>query len=86
LKNKLMILSLVCASFLAGVSFADQPEIVKKKASIMTTQSISSVIITIAPDPGYKWNELYPAALKYSVCSDQECVTYTENISIKKVK
>ncbi len=84
MKSKLTILALICASFLTGVSLADQPDLSKKKASIMTTQDKNLVIITITPDPGYKWNGLYPASLKYSVCSDLECVMYTENISIKK--
>ncbi len=86
MKNKLLILTLVCASFLTGVSLAGQPEVEKKRASIMTTQAQNNIVITITPDKGYKWNGLYPASLKYSVCSDLECVMYTDNIDLKKVK
>jgi len=32
----------------------------------------------------YKWNEKYPAKLIFSLCSDTECVTITEEIKIKK--
>ena len=32
----------------------------------------------------YKWNTKYPAKLIFSLCSDVECVTITEEIKIKK--
>ena len=48
------------------------------------TQEKSVVNIAITPDPTYKWNDKYPATLKFSVCSDIECVMYTENIVITK--
>jgi len=35
---------------------------------------------------GYACLNTTLCAQKPKVCSDQECVTYTENISIKKVK
>ena len=84
MKNKLLILTLVGTSFLTGVSFADSPPPEKKKASVSTSIIDNKINIVITPDQGYKWNGQYPAILKFSVCSDIECVMYTEKINVKK--
>lgn len=84
MKNKFLILVLTCASFMSGVSLASSAKEEVKRAKVVTTQEKSVVNIAITPDPTYKWNDKYPATLKFSVCSDIECVMYTENIVITK--
>ena len=84
MKRKLLIVALVCGSFMSGVSLADSPPSEKMRASVTTSIVDSKVNITITPEQGYKWNGLYPATLKFSVCSDMECVMYTEKIVVKK--
>lgn len=86
MKNKFLILVLTCASFMSGVSLASSAKEEVKRAKVVTTQEKSVVNIAITPDPTYKWNDKYPATLKFSVCSDIECVMYTENIIVKKAK
>ena len=86
MKNKFLILALTCASFMSGVSLASSAKEEVKRAKVVTTQEKSVVNIAITPDPTYKWNDKYPATLKFSVCSDIECVMYTENIVVKKAK
>lgn len=86
MKNKFLILVLTCASFMSGVSLASSAKEEVKRAKVVTTQEKSVVNIAITPDPTYKWNDKYPATLKFSVCSDIECVMYTENIVVKKAK
>ena len=80
MKNKLAFLTLMCASFLTGVSSASNPTSEERRASVSTTRTDNIINIKITPDAGYKWNGLYPATLKFSVCSDLECVMYTEKI------
>ena len=84
MKNKFLAIVLVCASFGSGASFASAVQEEAKKATVVATQDKNVVNIAITPDPTYKWNGQYPATLKFSVCSDLECVMYTENINVKK--
>ena len=86
MKNKFLIVVLTCASFMSGVSLASSAKEEPKRAKVVTTQDKNIVNIAITPDPTYKWNGQYPATLKFSVCSDLECVMYTENIIVKKAK
>lgn len=88
MKNKFMtsyfgFVVLTCVAFASGVSYANSAQ-EEKKATVVTTQEKSVINIAITPDPTYKWNGQYPATLKFSVCSDLECVMYTENINVKK--
>ena len=88
MKKKLMasyfgFVALTCVAFASGVSYANAAK-EDKKATVAVTQDKSVVSIAITHDPTYKWNELYPATLKFSVCSDLECVMYTEKIIITK--
>ncbi len=86
MKNKFLILVLTCASFMSGVSLASSAKEEVKRAKVVATQDKNIINIAITPDPTYKWNGQYPASLKFSVCSDLECVMYTENIIVKKAK
>ena len=53
------------------------------KASVDVVTFGKMVDITIIPIEGYKWNDKFPSTLKFSVCSDEECVIITEKIKIK---
>ena len=56
-----------------------------EKYQIDTFKFGDMIDITFLPTTEeYKWNEKYPAKLIFSLCSDVECVTITEEIKIKK--
>ena len=56
-----------------------------EKYQIDTFKFGDMIDITFLPTTGeYKWNTKYPAKLTFSLCSDTECVTITEDIKIKK--
>jgi|TARA_R110002020_G_scaffold199594_2_gene401079 hypothetical protein len=66
---------------LAADGKADHSE----KYQIDTFKFGDMIDITFLPTTEeYKWNEKYPAKLIFSLCSDVECVTITEEIKIKK--
>mgnify|MGYP003127141923 FL=1 len=57
----------------------------KQKYQIDTFKFGDMVDITFLPTTQeYKWNTKYPAKLTFSLCSDVECVTITEEIKIRK--
>ena len=56
-----------------------------EKYKIDTFKFGDMIDITFLPTTQeYKWNEKYPAKLIFSLCSDVECVTITEEIKVKK--
>ena len=56
-----------------------------QKYQIATFKFGDMIDITFLPTTEeYKWNTKYPAKLIFSLCSDVECVTITEEIKIKK--
>ena len=56
-----------------------------EKYKIDTFKFGDMIDITFLPaTEEYKWNEKYPAKLIFSLCSDVECVTITEEIKVKK--
>ena len=56
-----------------------------QKYQIDTFKFGDMIDITFLPTTQeYKWNEKYPAKLIFSLCSDVECVTITEEIKINK--
>ena len=40
--------------------------------------------INFIPNKGWKWNEEFPAELRFSLCSDTECYMITEKIKLQK--
>ena len=42
------------------------------------------VTINFLPKKGYKWNEEFPAELRFSLCSDTECFMISEKIKLQK--
>ncbi len=83
MKNRIgvsIILGVMLLSNIAAANYA------KKKASISVQQVGNTTQIIIKPVDGYKWNKLYPAKVKFSVCSDTSCAFYTEDIIVGEVK
>ena len=69
-----------------GVAVAAEKKVdYAEKYKIDTFKFGDMIDITFLPTTEeYKWNEKYPAKLIFSLCSDVECVTITEEIKIKK--
>ena len=68
-----------------GVAIAAEKKVDhSEKYQIDTFKFGDMIDITFLPAGNYKWNEKYPAKLIFSLCSDVECVTITEEIKIKK--
>ena len=40
--------------------------------------------INFLPNKGWKWNEEFPAELRFSLCSDTECFMISEKIKLQK--
>ena len=85
-----MKLSTLIAFWLLVVTFgaaiaAEKKVDYNQKYQIDTFKFGDMIDITFLPTTQeYKWNEKYPAKLIFSLCSDVECVTITEEIKIKK--
>ena len=58
----------------------------KKRATVIVKEVEGSTQIIIKPVEGYKWNALYPAKIKFSVCSETSCVFYTEDLVVEEEK
>ena len=69
-----------------GVAVAAEKKVdYAEKYKIDTFKFGDMIDITFLPTTEeYKWNEKYPAKLIFSLCSDVECVTITEEIKVKK--
>ena len=69
-----------------GVAVAAEKKVdYAEKYKIDTFKFGDMIDITFLPTTQeYKWNEKYPAKLIFSLCSDVECVTITEEIKVKK--
>ena len=72
---------------LAGLLLVGKAEAQEEKKATMTVKEVEgSTQITVTPVDGYKWNALYPAKIKFSVCSETNCVFYTEDVIVKEGK
>ena len=74
---------LFALSFVSHPAYADLTPKQSSKAFIDVRESDEKVEITIRIDKDYKWNEAYPAKLRFSVCNDTSCITITETIKTK---
>ncbi len=73
------------AIILSGMLFMSSAAAVEKKKATVNVQQVEDKIhVIITPTGDYKWNKLYPAKLKFSVCNENECVFFTEDINIKE--
>ena len=72
---------------LAGLLLVGKAEAQEEKKATLTVKEVEgSTQITVTPVDGYKWNTLYPAKIKFSVCSETNCVFYTEDVIVKEGK
>ena len=72
---------------LAALLLVGKAEAQEEKKAITTVKEVEgSTQITVTPVDGYKWNTLYPAKIKFSVCSETSCVFYTEDVIVKEGK
>ena len=75
---------LLVVTFGAAIA-AEKKDDYSEKYKIDTFKFGDMIDITFLPTTEeYKWNTKYPAKLIFSLCSDVECVTITEEIKIKK--
>ena len=82
MKNKLIFLMLMTGSFLTGVSFASDVQ-QEKPARLTIEENKNIVTIKVEPIKDYKWNDKYPALIKFSVCNAVECLMLEENLQLK---
>ena len=54
------------------------------KYKIETFRFGDMIDINFLPNKGWKWNEEFPAELRFSICTDTECYMITEKIKIQK--
>ena len=82
MKSKIGATIVLAATLLAGTAAAED----KKKASVSVQKVGDSAQIIIRPETGYKWNKLYPAKIKFSVCNETSCYFYTEDVIVEEDK
>lgn len=82
MKNKLIFLMLMTGSFLTGVSFAGDVQ-QEKPARLTIEENKNIVTIKVEPIKDYKWNDKYPALIKFSVCNAVECLMLEEKLQLK---
>ncbi len=85
MKNFVLYSVALIGMFAIGMAYGQANPISKiKRAKVDVVKFGDMIDITILPHKGYKWNEEFPATLKFSVCNDVECLFVTEKIKIKK--
>ena len=55
-----------------------------EKYKIETFRFGDMIDINFLPNKGWKWNEEFPAELRFSICNETECYMIIEKIKIKK--
>ena len=83
---KLQTFLLFCfAVIMLGAAVAAERKVNhSEKYKIETFRFGDMIDINFLPNKGWKWNEDYPAQLRFSVCNETECYIITEKIKIKK--
>lgn len=85
MKRTFILFVVLLSAFVLGITIAiAKGELEKKKAKVDVVKSGKMVDIKVLPAKGYKWNDEFPATLKFSVCNDVECLFVTEKIKIEK--
>ena len=82
MKSKIGVAIVLAATLLTGTAAAED----KKKANISAQRVGDTAQIIIRPEAGYKWNKLYPAKIKFSVCNETSCYFYTEDVVVEEDK
>lgn len=83
---KLKMFLLVCSVIvLLGAAIAAEKKVNhSEKYKIETFRFGDMIDINFLPNKGWKWNEEFPAELRFSICNETECYMITEKIKIKK--
>tara|TARA_Y100000114_G_C11527490_1_gene216415 strand:- start:9 stop:266 length:258 start_codon:yes stop_codon:yes gene_type:complete len=83
---KLKMFLLVCSVVvLLGAAIAAEKKVNhSEKYKIETFRFGDMIDINFLPNKGWKWNEEFPAELRFSICNETECYMITEKIKIKK--
>ena len=83
MKNRIGVAIVLATTLLTGAAAAAEG---KKKASVSVQQVGNTTQIIVTPVDGYKWNALYPAKIKFSVCNETSCYFYTEDVVVEEDK
>ncbi len=83
---KLKMFLLVCSVVvLLGAAIAAEKKVNhSEKYKIETFRFGDMIDINFLPNKCWKWNEEFPAELRFSICNETECYMITEEIKIKK--
>ena len=82
MKNVIGVAIVLASALLTGTATAED----KKKANVSVQRVGDTAQIIIKPASGYKWNKLYPAKIKFSVCNETSCYFYTEDVVVEEDK
>jgi len=80
------IVLLICFTLIMlGAAIAAEKKVNhSEKYKIETFRFGDMIDINFLPNKGWKWNEEFPAELRFSICNETECYMITEKIKIKK--
>ena len=80
------IVLLICFTLIMlGAAIAAEKKVNHtEKYKIETFRFGDMIDINFLPNKGWKWNEEFPAELRFSICNETECYMITEKIKIKK--
>ena len=84
MKLKLFLLFCFVVVMLGAAIAAEKKVNHSEKYKIETFRFGDMIDINFLPNKGWKWNEDYPAQLRFSICNETECYMITEKIKIKK--
>ena len=80
------IVLLICFTLIMlGAAIAAEKKVNhSEKYKIETFRFGDMIDINFLPNKGWKWNEEFPAELRFSICNETECYMIIEKIKIKK--
>ena len=84
MKLKLFLLFCFVVVMLGAAVAAEKKVNHSEKYKIETFRFGDMIDINFLPNKGWKWNEEFPAELRFSICNETECYMITEKIKIKK--
>ena len=84
MKLKLFLLFCFVVVMLGAAIAAEKKVNHSEKYKIETFRFGDMIDINFLPNKGWKWNEDFPAQLRFSICNETECYMITEKIKIKK--
>ena len=84
MKLKLFLLFCFVVVLLGAAVAAEKKASHSEKYKIETFRFGDMIDINFLPNKGWKWNEEFPAQLRFSICNETECYMITEKIKIKK--